>query len=124
MEKLVHPPLDLVSFERHAAGVADLLRALGNQRRLMIMCKLAEHGEMTVNDLANEVGLSQSALSQHLAKMRPGSAISAPCSSFSASLIFQCLVPPWSSPPDSEGLLLYGVIPKYLAIMSNSTPPR
>ena len=70
MEKHVHPPLDLVSFERHAAGVADLLRALGNRRRLMIMCKLAEHGEMTVGALAGEVGLSQSALSQHLAVLR------------------------------------------------------
>ncbi|MXO75615.1 metalloregulator ArsR/SmtB family transcription factor [Altererythrobacter aerius] len=70
MEKFAHPPLDLVSFERHAAGVADLLRALGNQRRLMIMCKLAEHGEVTVGALAEEVGLSQSALSQHLSRLR------------------------------------------------------
>jgi DNA-binding transcriptional ArsR family regulator len=70
MNKPMHPPLDLPTFERHAAAVADLLRALGNGRRLMIMCKLAEHGEMTVGDLADEVGLSQSALSQHLAKLR------------------------------------------------------
>ena len=70
MEKLVKPPMDLATFEAHAGTVADLLKALGNQRRLMVLCKLAEHGEMTVNDLAGEVGLSQSALSQHLAKMR------------------------------------------------------
>lgn len=70
MEKLVKPPMDLATFEAHAGTVADLLKALGNRRRLMVLCKLAEHGEMTVNDLAGEVGLSQSALSQHLAKMR------------------------------------------------------
>lgn len=43
---------------------------LGSQRRLMVMCKLAEHGEMTVTDLAAEIALSQSALSQHLARLR------------------------------------------------------
>lgn len=66
----IHPPLDLALFEANAANVAALLKALGNQRRLMVMCKLAEHGEMRVGDLADDVGLSQSALSQHLAKMR------------------------------------------------------
>ncbi|MEL7730118.1 metalloregulator ArsR/SmtB family transcription factor [Citromicrobium bathyomarinum] len=63
-------PADLASFEANATSVAELLKALGNTRRLMVMCKLAEHGEMRVNALAEEVGLSQSALSQHLAKMR------------------------------------------------------
>lgn len=63
-------PTDLASFERQAGAVAELLKALGNRRRLMVMCKLAEHGEMRVTDLATEVNLSQSALSQHLAKMR------------------------------------------------------
>jgi len=62
--------MDLATFEAHAGAVAALLGALGNRRRLMVMCKLAQHGELTVNALAAEVGLSQSALSQHLAKMR------------------------------------------------------
>ena len=75
MNNVIHPPMDLASFEANAASVADLLRALGNQRRLMIMCKLAEHGEMTVGDLADEVGLSQSALSQHLARLREESLV-------------------------------------------------
>ena len=70
MEKLAKPPMDLATFEANAGTVAALLKALGNRRRLMVMCKLAEHGEMTVGALADEVGLSQSALSQHLAKMR------------------------------------------------------
>lgn len=63
-------PMDLASFERKAADVADVLKALGNGRRLMVLCKLVEHGERTVGDLVEDVGLSQSALSQHLAKMR------------------------------------------------------
>ena len=36
----------------------------------MILCKLVEWGEANVTSLAQAVGLSQSALSQHLAKMR------------------------------------------------------
>src|SRR5579863_9250428 len=56
--------------EMRAAEVAGVLRALANERRLMIMCKLVEWGEANVNALAEAVGLSQSALSQHLAKMR------------------------------------------------------
>ena len=36
----------------------------------MILCKLVEYGEATVSTLVDTVGISQSALSQHLAKMR------------------------------------------------------
>ena len=62
--------LDLFTFEANAAKVAQVLRALANQRRLMILCKLVEWGEANVTSLAEAVGLSQSALSQHLAVMR------------------------------------------------------
>jgi DNA-binding transcriptional ArsR family regulator len=62
--------MDLAAFEANAMEVADLLRTLGNERRLMMLCKLVEQGEMTVGALAEAVSLSQSALSQHLAKMR------------------------------------------------------
>jgi ArsR family transcriptional regulator, virulence genes transcriptional regulator len=62
--------LDLETFEQKATEVADILRALANERRLMILCKLVEWGEANVNSLVEAVGLSQSALSQHLAKMR------------------------------------------------------
>ncbi len=65
-----HHPRDLVAFAANAAEVAQILRALANERRLMILCKLVEWGEANVNSLAEAVGLSQSALSQHLAKMR------------------------------------------------------
>lgn len=64
------PPMDLTTFEAKAAGVADTLKAIGNARRLMLLCKLVEHGELTVTDLTRESGLSQSACSQHLARMR------------------------------------------------------
>ena len=62
--------VDSAALERKAAVVADLLRAIGNERRLLILCKLVEWGEANVGALAHAVGLSQSALSQHLAKMR------------------------------------------------------
>lgn len=61
---------DLAAFEAQATEVAAILRELGNERRLMILCKLVEWGEANVSALAEAVGLSQSALSQHLARMR------------------------------------------------------
>ena len=61
---------ELETFEKKATEVADILRALANERRLMILCKLVEWGEANVTSLTEAVGLSQSALSQHLAKMR------------------------------------------------------
>lgn len=67
---MLKPVMDLATFENKAEEVSTLLKAMANTRRLMVLCKLVEHGEMTVSDLAQEVALSQSALSQHLAKMR------------------------------------------------------
>lgn len=61
---------DIAEFEASAAEVARVLRAIANQRRLMILCKLVELGEANVTALGEAVGLSQSALSQHLAVMR------------------------------------------------------
>ena len=63
-------PKDFATFEANASLVANILRALANERRLMILCKLAEWGEASVSALSEEAGLSQSATSQHLAKMR------------------------------------------------------
>ena len=67
---MLKTPMELATFEAKAGDVSALLKAMSNTRRLMVLCKLVEHGEMTVGDLAREVALSQSALSQHLAKMR------------------------------------------------------
>ena len=63
-------PAAFATFEANATAVAGVLRALANERRLMILCKLVEWGEAKVGTLAQAVGLSPSALSQHLAKMR------------------------------------------------------
>lgn len=60
---------DLALFEASANRAAALLRLLGNERRLMILCQLAD-GELSVGQLQPRVGLSQSALSQHLALLR------------------------------------------------------
>lgn len=49
--------------------VAALLKAMGNARRLRILCRLGA-GECSVGELSVQVGLGQSALSQHLAKLR------------------------------------------------------
>lgn len=46
-----------------------LMKLMGNERRLLLLCCLAE-GELSVGQLERRVGLSQSALSQHLAKLR------------------------------------------------------
>lgn len=56
--------------EQQATEVAGMLRTLGSDKRLMILCKLAEAGEMNVTELAKAIGLGQSALSQHLARLR------------------------------------------------------
>ncbi len=61
---------DLAQLEAKAAEAAHVLRLLGNDRRLLVLCHLIGAREMTVNGLAEVVGISQSALSQHLAKLR------------------------------------------------------
>jgi len=57
------------SLELSAAAAARLLRALANERRLLILCQLGS-GEQSVGALQAHLGLSQSALSQHLALLR------------------------------------------------------
>ena len=52
-----------------ASNAVELLKAMANEWRLMILCQLAE-GEKTVSELQAALGLSQSALSQHLAILR------------------------------------------------------
>ena len=64
------PDISLVGFEKRATEAAQMLKALSNEKRLMILCKLLENGELSVNALIVAVGLSQSAMSQHLARMR------------------------------------------------------
>lgn len=67
---MIAKAFDATSLQRRAAEVAGILNAVANERRLMVLCKLVEWGEANVTTLADAVGLSQSALSQHLAKLR------------------------------------------------------
>lgn len=60
----------LAEFSRQAGEAVALLKAMANESRLLVLCHLAESGELSVGELVDRVGLSQSALSQHLAKLR------------------------------------------------------
>ncbi len=60
----------LKALQDSAGEAADFLQLLANRKRLLVLCELMVTGELSVNDLAHAVGLGQSALSQHLAKLR------------------------------------------------------
>jgi ArsR family transcriptional regulator, virulence genes transcriptional regulator len=64
------PDQPLSQLAEKAGQAAALLKALSNERRLLILCHLISAGEMTVGALVDVIGLSQSALSQHLARLR------------------------------------------------------
>jgi DNA-binding transcriptional ArsR family regulator len=59
----------LEEMHEHAADAAQLMKALGNEQRLLILCNLLER-PLSVGELNERVHLSQSALSQHLAVLR------------------------------------------------------
>jgi DNA-binding transcriptional ArsR family regulator len=59
----------LAEMHAHASDAARLLKTLGNEQRLLIVCNLLER-PLTVGELNERVDLSQSALSQHLAILR------------------------------------------------------
>jgi ArsR family transcriptional regulator len=60
---------DKTELLKNAQYVSVILKQLANPYRLIILCSLANQ-EMTVGDINEQVDLSQSALSQHLAKLR------------------------------------------------------
>lgn len=60
---------NLEQMQAHAAEAANLMKALGNESRLMILCALVE-AERSVSELNAVIPLSQSALSQQLARLR------------------------------------------------------
>ncbi|HNP36711.1 MAG TPA: metalloregulator ArsR/SmtB family transcription factor [Woeseiaceae bacterium] len=67
---------DMALMEQRADEAARLLKLLGNAHRLQIMCLLV-NGEMTVGQINERLGsLSQSALSQHLARLRESDLVS------------------------------------------------
>lgn len=61
--------IEAQKFKAKAQKAAGLLKSLGNAHRLMILCRLHQ-GECSVGALEQTVPLTQSALSQHLAKLR------------------------------------------------------
>jgi ArsR family transcriptional regulator, virulence genes transcriptional regulator len=60
----------LAALAKQAGAAARMLKALANEHRLLILCFLLTRGEMKAGDIVEAVGLSQSALSQHLAVLR------------------------------------------------------
>lgn len=60
---------DLGKLEESARRASTLMKSMGNPHRLLILCQLVD-GEKRVSELERIVGLSQSALSQHLARLR------------------------------------------------------
>lgn len=72
------PPLPnaaaLAALEASATPAARLMQLFANPQRLMLMCRLSE-GECAVGELTALVGLSQSACSQHLARLRDAGVI-------------------------------------------------
>lgn len=55
---------------QQSGDAAAMLRALANQQRLLILCHLSAEEELSVSGLRGRMALSQSALSQHLARLR------------------------------------------------------
>jgi DNA-binding transcriptional ArsR family regulator len=63
-------PNPIEQLAQQSAQAAALLRALGNEQRLLILCHLSAARELSVSALNECLSLSQSALSQHLARLR------------------------------------------------------
>lgn len=57
------------ALEEHAERAATLLRSIGSKWRLLVLCQLVK-GEKSVGELERILGISQSALSQHLMVLR------------------------------------------------------
>ena len=60
---------ELKVMRKNATAAAGLLRAISHEARLLVLCELT-NGERSAGELVERSGLSQSALSQHLAKLR------------------------------------------------------
>lgn len=61
--------MNIKQFDKKLSDASALLKMMGNEKRLLILCQLG-NGEKSVGELENLVGLKQSALSQHLARLR------------------------------------------------------
>lgn len=61
--------IDIAELRSNASQAAELLKAMSNENRLLILCHLGEE-ELSVSELNQFIDLSQSSLSQHLARLR------------------------------------------------------
>ena len=61
--------MDIQEIVGHADEAAGFLKSIANPCRLVLLCELSK-GERAVGELETVVGLSQSAVSQHLARLR------------------------------------------------------
>lgn len=61
--------MNFVAIETRSGEAARLLKLMANPHRLRVLCELTQ-GERSVGALAERIGLSQSALSQHLSRLR------------------------------------------------------
>ena len=61
--------MDLQTMQASAEKASDMMKLLGHPHRLMILCEL-KVGEQSVGELSKKIGIAQSPLSQHLARMR------------------------------------------------------
>lgn len=66
--------MNVDKLQARARPACALLKSIGNEHRLLILCELVG-GEKSVGELVRLVGLSQSALSQHLARLRRDSLV-------------------------------------------------
>lgn len=62
---------DIAALAAQAVNAAATLKLLANEQRLLLLCRIAQ-GECSVGELVNRLGLSQSSVSQHLARLREG----------------------------------------------------
>ncbi len=65
----------MATLSQNASQTAELLKILANEQRLLLLCRL-KHGECAVNELVQLSGLSQSSVSQHLARVRGSGVVS------------------------------------------------
>ena len=68
-------PSDLTELKANAARMAQRLKVMSHAERLLMLCRMDE-GEVSVNELVALTGLSQSAVSQHLALLRSEDVVS------------------------------------------------
>ena len=111
--------MNIQDLEDNAERAATLLASMANVRRLMMLCHLVE-GECSVGRLADRIGLSQSALSQHLGRMRAlglvesrrsGQTIYYRLASREVMAVLETLQELYCPPPPSEQRLTVGVDP-------------